>query len=404
MPVMTDKSHPKPKLPEPSSKRVCQDQFSMNSGDSHSVQTTSSASNTHAHSPSDNLEHNPIPNNNHQPLPPTTNINNGSQNIGSETSGLDRHAIDLVSQKHGPKFLKLASEEQSWLIKVHWNLGHPGTQKLVEFCRQLQCPDHFLHAIPDMHCSTCQETQQPKLARPAAIHEPMDFGDVVSMDGITWTNSRGDQFHFYHFLDQAMSYHTAVCSVSRTATSATQALLQGWLQWAGAPRLLVFDAATEFCSDEFDQFLQKFGIRSRTCATDAHWQNSRVERHGGTLQMMLTKMDHEENIKSYAHLAQATATKNQWSRHRGYPPEILVFGKSIRNPASVLNDEEQAAHEMALRPQAEGLRFRAELECREHARRPFAAVDNDQTLRRALNSRSGPHRAIEVNTMQGIMS
>ena len=112
--------------------------------------------------------------------------------------------------------------------------------------------------------------------------------------------------------------------------------------------------------------------------------------------MMLTKMDHEEGIHSYAQLAtslaQATSTKNQWSRHRGYPPEILVFGKSIRSPASLANDDEQAAHEMALRPNGEGLRFRAELECRERARRAFAATDNDQILRRALNSRSRPHR------------
>ena len=55
-----------------------------------------------------------------------------------------------------------------------------------------------------------------------------------------------------------------------------------------------------------------------------------------------------------------------------------------------MNDEERAAHEMALRPHAEGLRFRAELECRERARRAFAAVDNDQTLCRALNSHSRP--------------
>lgn len=109
---------------------------------------------------------------------------------------------------------------------------------------------------------------------------------------------------------------------------------------------------------------------------------------------MLSKMDHEESVNSYAQLAQAlaqaTATKNRWSRHRGYPPEILMFRKGTRNPASVMNDEERAAHEMALRPHAEGLRFRAELECRERARRASAAVDNDQTLCRALNSHSRP--------------
>ena len=58
--------------------------------------------------------------------------------------------------------------------------------------------------------------------------------------------------------------------------------------------------------------------------------------------MMLSKMDHEESVNSYAQLAQAlaqaTATKNRWSRHRGYPPEILMFRKGTRNPASVMRD------------------------------------------------------------------
>ena len=174
----------------------------------------------------------------------------------------------------------------------------------------------------------------PRIARPSTIHEHGDFGDVIAMDGITWTNKQGEQYHFYHFVDQSTLYHTAVCSVSRSSHHASQALLQGWLQWAGAPKLLVMDAASEFNSEEFDLFLQRFGIKSRTCATEGHWQNSRVERHGGILQMILNKMDHEEGITSYHQLsialAQATMTKNQWSRYRGYPPEMLVFGKGSR--------------------------------------------------------------------------
>ena len=251
-----------------------------------------------------------------------------------ETNGEDRQAIDLASQRHGPKFLQLPHNEQSWLLKIHRNLGHPGSPKLVEFCRQLKCPERILQAIPDLQCSTCKETQMPRIARPSTIHEHGDFGDVIAMDGITWTNKQGEQYHFYHFVDQSTLYHTAVCSVSRSSHHASQALLQGWLQWAGAPKLLVMDAASEFNSEEFDLFLQRFGIKSRTCATEGHWQNSRVERHGGILQMILNKMDHEEGITSYHQLsialAQATMTKNQWSRYRGYPPEMLVFGKGSR--------------------------------------------------------------------------
>ena len=380
IPTMPERDHVPPLHAEPSAKRV---RFA-NMPDTEMPMSSNSSSST----PPSNSSLRTINDN-----PYNLHINNHSN---KEFPEADRNVIDLASQKHGPKFLKLDASAQAWLIKIHRNLGHPGSQKLMEFCRQLQCPEEFLQAIPDLNCSTCKETQQPKVARPAAIHEPMDFGEVISMDGVTWTNSKGDQFHFYHFIDQATSYHTAVGSVSRSATSAIQALLQGWFQWAGAPSMIVFDAATEFNSEEFEAFLQRFNVKSKTCAAEAHWQNSRVERHGGVLQMMLTKMDHEENISSYSQLAtalmQATMTKNKWSRYRGYPPEMLVFGKSTKSPASVISDDESTAHEFALRPTAEGLRFRAELECRERARRAFAAVDNDQTLRRALHGRSRPSR------------
>eukprot|EP00435_Cladocopium_sp_Y103_P040528 s1361_g11.t1 len=227
----------------------------------------------------------------------------------------DRQVIDLVSQKHGPKFQELSSEEQSWLIKIHRNMEHPSAQKLQQFCKQLFCPDHLVQAISDLRCSTCIETGQPKAHRPSAIHDPTDFGDVVSMDEVLWTNNHGEQFRFYHFVDQSTMYHTAIVSPTKQAEDAAQAPLQGWIQWAGPPKLLCIDAATELNSEVFMRFLQRYNIRSRTCATEAHWQNSRVERHGGILQVMLDKMDHEATIGSYADLAmalaQATMTKNQ---------------------------------------------------------------------------------------------
>eukprot|EP00435_Cladocopium_sp_Y103_P063516 s1136_g25.t1 len=323
---------------------------------------------------------------------PITNNHNLQDSTSSDANNESRQVIDLASMKHGPKFLALSPEEQSWLLKIHGNMGHPGAQKLQRFCQQLGCPSTLLQAIPDLKCSTCLETSQPKLARPSAIHDPVDFGDVVSMDEIVWGNREGEQFRFYHFVDQSTMYHTAIAVPNKQGEEAAQALMQGWIQWAGPPKLLCIDAATELNSN----FLQKYGICPRTCATEAHWQNSRVERHGGILQVMLNKMDHESTIKSYHELsialAQATMTKNQWSRHRGFAPELLVFGRMSRMPGSVISDESRASHELALRDMPEGQRFREELAVRERARKAFAMVDNDQSMRRALTGQSRPHR------------
>lgn len=129
---------------------------------------------------------------------------------------------------------------------------------------------------------------------------------------------------------------------------------------------------------------------------EARWQNSRAERHGGILQEILTKMDVEESIDSYDKLetclAFATQTKNQWSRHRGYPPERLVFGKLRKYSGSTISDVESTAHSLAESGTAEGLRFRAELAIRERARKAFSQVDNQQAMRRAILQRTRPSK------------
>lgn len=342
--------------------------------------------------PAGTFENSSNPDDNREPL--RSEVGPDSEISSQETPS--REVIDLLAQKHGPKFLELSKEDQAWLLKLHRNLGHPSSAKLTETCRQLNCSSQILHAIPDMKCSTCVETQRPQIARPSATHSEGDFGDSISMDGITWTNAKGQQFHFYHFLDRHTTFHTAIVSPSRTTEDAIKALTRGWMLWAGPPAVLCMDAATEFTSEEFSMFMQKANIKGHVIATEGHWQNSQIERHGGILQNILEKMDVEQPIDSYEQLeialAVATHTKNQWSRYRGYPPEMLVFGKMARVPGSVVSDTSHSAHMLAVSDQAEGVRFRSELALRELARKAFCQIDNDQVCRRALNHRSRPNR------------
>lgn len=111
---------------------------------------------------------------------------------------------------------------------------------------------------------------------------------------------------------------------------------------------------------------------------------------------MLNKMDSEVAIQNYDDLEEAlqvaTQTKNQWSRHRGYPPEMLVFGKCATVPGSITSDPNRTSHSMALQNLPDGIRFREQLAIRERARRAFAFVDNSQVLRRAIVNRSRPNR------------
>ena len=265
----------------------------------------------------------------------------------TEHSTKHREWVDWTSQKHGPKFLKLSKETQLWLLKIHRNLGHPGATKLKEFCKQLGCPTEVLEAIDHLKCSTCEESKGPAIARPSAIHSQGDFNDCISTDGVTWTNKNGHRMHFYHFVDHSTASQTAICAPSRTTEAVIKAIVQGWISWAGAPGVLCLDAATELNAEEFGTFAQKNNICVRTIATDAHWQNARAERHGGILQEILKRMDIEHDIEDYdklsVALAMATSTKNQWSRYRGYPLEMLVFGKHRKIAGSITSDTQISA-------------------------------------------------------------
>jgi hypothetical protein len=49
----------------------------------------------------------------------------------------------------------------------------------------------MIQALEDYNCSTCLMQQKPKIARPAHLKAEMDFGDKVSVDGISWTSKSG---------------------------------------------------------------------------------------------------------------------------------------------------------------------------------------------------------------------
>ena len=68
--------------------------------------------------------------------------------------------------------------------------------------------------------------------------------------------------------------------------------------------------------------------------------------------------------------------------------------KAQQVPGSITSDGSEASHEMAMQDSPEGIQFRERLALRERARKAFCAVDNQQSLRRALNQRTRPQRTV----------
>ena len=301
---------------------------------------------------------------------------------------------DMQNPKQSERFKGLSKEEQQMILRAHKNLGHPSPERLSTMFRSQGYRAEIAQAALDLQCSVCLSQVQPKIARPSAIKDELDFNDRVCSDGLTWTSKDGHKYHIYHVVDWATSFQTACSAPDQSSNALIQYLIQMWLSWAGAPQEMLVDPGTEYNSEEFTRFAQSHNIRVTTTSVEAPFQNGKAERHGAVLKTMLSKYEAEHPINNYADLNEALwwciQAKNACSLRRGYAPEVLVLGKHTRVPGAISSDELMPAHLLAESETAHGVAFRKQLACREAARRAFHQADNDASLRRAILRRSRP--------------
>jgi transposase InsO family protein len=235
------------------------------------------------------------------------------------------------SGSQSARFQSLPKDEQVALLQAHKNLGHPSPEKLSTLLRSQGYRAEIAQAALELKCSTCQEKQQPKLARPGSIRDELDFNDRVCMDGFYWTNSTGTKFHEYHIVDWSTNFQCARVSADHSSAAVSQLLIDMWFSWAGSPSEMIVDAAAEFNSEEFSLFMQSNNIKLTTISPEAQYQNGKAERHGSVLKSMLTKFECEHPITQTSKLPQALywciRAKNATSLKKGYAPEVLGLRK-----------------------------------------------------------------------------
>ena len=319
--------------------------------------------------------------------------------IMPETSPEVPGTISEIQAKHqDQRFRSLPKWEQREIMNMHKNLGHPSNDRLSKALQVAGYRVEVVQAALELKCHICAACSPPKHQRPGAIKSLLDFNHKVYIDGINWKNTKGKSFHLYHFLDAGSNYHVAVCAPSRDTHDFIRLIDHHWISWAGPPNMIQVDSATEMNSHDLTTFTQRYGIKQLTIPPEAHWQQGKIERHGGFLQNMLTKLDMEHAIDDYPQLQtalnQCTHAKNSLSIRHGYAPEVIVFGKHSRLAGSILSDESRPSHELALREDHDiGVQeFKNLLQIRESARRAFHSADNSNALRRAVLRRPCPNR------------
>ena len=289
----------------------------------------------------------------------------------------------------GPKFLELNSKQQSMIRKMHNNLGHPVSERLSEHLSRLGFTEQMIEGAKDYQCQSCAERVPPKLTTPGKLKEPREFNERLALDGFEWKGEKGNKYYVLHFFDEATHFHLGR-RCQRTAESTIKTMTETWTHWAGSPQEIQHDEAGEFMSQPWKDFLQQEGIRSLVSA--APWQRGRIERHGGVIKEMLSRIDKEQPITNEKQfdmaLSQCFQAKNSLTIVKGYSPEQAVLGKSRRLPASICGDEEFTAHSIDQPKDTRSEDFLQKMEIRTLARKALLDADNSQAIRRALNHQS----------------
>ena len=298
--------------------------------------------------------------------------------------------------RHGPAFLQLGKDDQTWIRQIHHRMGHPDVEKLTRFLKHTHADPRIVAGARDYQCDACLESHRGfRPARPASIHENIGFNALVGMDMVSWTNALGTPFEFLHVIDEGTLFHVAR-SCGQDAPTQLQTFEEMWMLWAGPPKAMYVDPGSSFASEFWLNAMQSHDIRLNMTAVDSHWQLGRTEAHGGVLKRMLTRMDVEKPIRDLGEfreaLTQAVCAKNTLSRINGYTPEQAVLGIARHLPASVTSCESGASHSQALGDQPADVRFQERLAVRTLARKAFIEADNCNSLRRALLRRARPPR------------
>lgn len=222
----------------------------------------------------------------------------------------------------------------------------------------------------------------------------------MTFDGAEWQDNMGRKYHFYHFVDVATNFQIAIPAHQFTTASFIQLFRSAWLRWAGNPRMVMFDSASEFNSEDFGQYLRDNNMKHYVIPAEAHWQLGRAERHGAVLKHMLDRYHSDQPIKDDTSFEEALQllrnAKNSMSRHAGYTPELLVLGKRQQVPGSNVDPNDSASFEHLDSDELESSRFASLVARREAARRAFVTADHDASLRRAFHARSRPDRTIHA--------
>ena len=280
--------------------------------------------------------------------------------------------------------------------RMHKNLGHlPGPEMLKLLALNGITSDQVIKCIKNMQCAACARSRAPLRPNPAAAPPQCigQFADNLQADIFYLRDLTSKNHPVLGVICEATHLHAATRLTSRNPSEVFDALRLCWLQNFGFPLRLAVDDDGAFKA-EFDEKMSAGGTYLDVIPGEAHYKLGVIERHNGTLRMLLERivdsMPCTDADDIDLAIVSALQAKNSATWSSGRPPYIAAFGKIPRVGTDLLSDPRALISGSS---RSEAQQQSALMRC--EALKAIAEASAPSTLRRALLRKTSQQLQLE---------
>ena len=280
--------------------------------------------------------------------------------------------------------------------RMHKNLGHlPGPEMLKLLALNGITSDQVIKCIKNMQCAACARSRAPLRPNPAAAPPQCigQFADNLQADIFYLRDLTSKNHPVLGVICEATHLHAATRLTSRNPSEVFDALRLCWLQNFGFPLRLAVDDDGAFKA-EFDEKMSAGGTYLDVIPGEAHYKLGVIERHNGTLRMLLERivdsMPCTDADDIDLAIVSALQAKNSATWSSGRPPYIAAFGKIPRVGTDLLSDPRALISGSS---RSEAQQQSALMRC--EALKAIAEASASSTLRRALPRKTSQQLQLE---------
>ena len=212
------------------------------------------------------------------------------------------------------------------VAKLHRQLGHPNSDKLVRALRQAKMDEAIVACAKDYKCDTCATMKNKELDKPDPLSQASHFNEIIEMDifHLKWD---GVKKKVFAIIDVYSRFETNAVVSSETLDEELEVIMRQWVSWAGFPKQIRTDSSGAHMSEAFQSWCDDNHIKLTLVPKEAHHRMGLVERLHAVRRQQLHKMKAEKaDLKLEVAVMHACSQRNRLRTVHGSSPASIVFG------------------------------------------------------------------------------